>query len=1124
MDQYGVLEKPFDNATNEEIKKAYRDVLEKYSESENGSENAGGEGYYQTQPQTQTPAFKKWFGDSKVVDENGKPLVVYHGTGADFDIFDANKIGSNFNQSTLGFYFTNAPQFDLKKDFGYGSTASEYAENAKGNPNVMPVYLSIKNPLLLDASGWEGIARYIDLNNNDIKNWIKSGEHDGVIAFDKENSESIYIALKSEQIKSAISNQGTFDPNNANIYYQSAFHGTPYKFDKFTLDNIGRGEGVQAYGWGLYFAGDRAVAEWYRNKLSSGLKVKGLFGKSDFNTKKLKSDKARSLYSFQKPDPEIAIEELEKQKAIFELFQSPDIVKQYAPMIEDLKHDINLLKKVEYINTGQLYEVNIPEVDDMLDWDDMLSRQPPNIQEAVKKAFDQIPQEDVRRHLGYKNADDIYELSGGDLYFILSTMGMSKELPSSFKDYSRGDEGASKFLYANGIKGIKYFDGNSRNKKEGQHNYVVFDDAAIDIVKTYYQTAPTFYSALEKQITDLPQGKGSPEQWAGIIKNLTQKGVKQEELDWTGVEDWIKEQKGSVTKEQILDYLKANKIEVEEVVKGDKRNEKQKAALDLKDLGITIAEFPDGTNFYNEEGDEIYPEEFTPKQKEATKRYYEAKDETKSITKFEKYTLAGGENYRELLLTLPEKSTTLPELFKDEESGEWVAKQDGKELGRNVNLRGLRNSLGLPPGAATDNRTNYRTTHFDEPNILAHIRFNERTDKDGARVMFVEELQSDWHQEGRKKGYKSKIDVKNWKAEYVKPYVEKIGGQEYDRMGSWSVYNEKGQLLRTINDYSVKTEQEAIQQVLKFEENKGVPDAPFKTTWNELAFKRALLWAVENNFDKVAWTTGEQQAERYDLSKQVDRVIYTSDGRLIAIKPDGDEVIDKAVSENEIEDYVGKEVARKLLESKPDKDGAKELDGENLKVGGEGMKAFYDKIVPSMVNKLAKKFGGKVEVSNIKEAGDVWSLEITPAMRESIQKQGLPLFQNELTPQGQTEFIGKKPIISLFETADRSTLLHELGHVFLQIQSDLSKLPNMSQSFIKDWQITQKWLGVKNGVITREAHEKFARGFEAYLREGKAPSIGLRDAFNALFSGVPLIYLRSGTGATGACSSNSECI
>lgn len=169
--------------------------------------------------------FGDWFADSKVVDDDGKPRVVYHGTGADFDIFDSSMIGQNFDQSTLGFYFTNAPKPDLLGGFGYGSTASEYAVNAPGSPNVMPVYLSLQNPLVLDdAEEWGGGVSAIDKQASDIARWAKDHGYDGVIAKDGtgENSEVIYVAFRPEQIKSAIGNNGNFDPANPDIRFSVA--------------------------------------------------------------------------------------------------------------------------------------------------------------------------------------------------------------------------------------------------------------------------------------------------------------------------------------------------------------------------------------------------------------------------------------------------------------------------------------------------------------------------------------------------------------------------------------------------------------------------------------------------------------------------------------------------------------------------------------------------------------------------------------------------------------------------------------------------------------------------------------------------------------------------------------
>lgn len=202
-----------------------------------------------------------------------------------------------------------------------------------------------------------------------------------------------------------------------------------------------------------------------------------------------------------------------------------------------------------------------------------------------------------------------------------------------------------------------------------------------------------------------------------------------------------------------------------------------------------------------------------------------------------------------------------------------------------------------------------------------------------------------------------------------------------------------------------------------------IPDMPFKKTWQEMAFKHALRYAVENNYDAISWDTGETQADRYDLSKQVDSVrsYKSSDGTYtIAAIKDGETVIGKAnLSPSDLENLVGKDLAQKIVNGEGksiNTDISRELgrddrefSGMDLKVGGEGMKGFYDRILPQFVNKYTKKWGGKVEASSLPVrtsiTGDlsqppktaVHSLEITPAMRESVA-QGQPLFKAK-TPQ-----------------------------------------------------------------------------------------------------------------------------
>ncbi|NYT45145.1 hypothetical protein H0A64_09965 [Alcaligenaceae bacterium] len=156
---------------------------------------------------TDTPAFKRWFGDSKVVDADGKPLVVYHGTTADFTEFDPT--GGN----TPGSWFTTD-----------ASAAQSF-----GDP--MAVYVTINNPgELADlAAARRSAAREFDPMeqgrefNEAVARQLESAGFDGVHAenFQGAGGREVWMALRPEQIKSATGNAGTFDPNDPNILYQS---------------------------------------------------------------------------------------------------------------------------------------------------------------------------------------------------------------------------------------------------------------------------------------------------------------------------------------------------------------------------------------------------------------------------------------------------------------------------------------------------------------------------------------------------------------------------------------------------------------------------------------------------------------------------------------------------------------------------------------------------------------------------------------------------------------------------------------------------------------------------------------------------------------------------------------
>jgi hypothetical protein len=141
--------------------------------------------------QTETPEFKKWFGDSKVVDEKGEPLVVYHGTIAEFDIFKDKLAPEGAH------FFSDNPE-----------SAGTYAA---GVGRIIPAYLALKNP-------------YYDDGHTSYQ-WIKNhpAKYDGVIRkspYGKSVPGNFYAVFSSTQIKSASGNRGTFDPDDPIITHR----------------------------------------------------------------------------------------------------------------------------------------------------------------------------------------------------------------------------------------------------------------------------------------------------------------------------------------------------------------------------------------------------------------------------------------------------------------------------------------------------------------------------------------------------------------------------------------------------------------------------------------------------------------------------------------------------------------------------------------------------------------------------------------------------------------------------------------------------------------------------------------------------------------------------------------
>lgn len=243
-----------------------------------------------------------------------------------------------------------------------------------------------------------------------------------------------------------------------------AYHGSPHDFDKFDLSKIGTGEGAQAYGHGLYFAGDEAVARSYRDKLENPYYVV-----DGIKPSSIADSESVWMLANNNGDAARAIKEAQQ------FYDAND------PFRKELEESINKFatKKIEQVGKGKMYEVNIrANPEDFLDWDKPLSQQPATVRQIVdnynRRAVEEFVPLDVPGWGGVPATID-GNPKGSYVHSILS------------KD-SKSDFAAN--LHQAGIPGIRYLDGMSRDAGEGSSNYVVFDDQLIDILRKY-ANAPT---------------------------------------------------------------------------------------------------------------------------------------------------------------------------------------------------------------------------------------------------------------------------------------------------------------------------------------------------------------------------------------------------------------------------------------------------------------------------------------------------------------------------------------------------------------------------------------------------------------------------------------------------------
>lgn len=454
-----------------------------------------------------------------------------------------------------------------------------------------------------------------------------------------------------------------------------------------------------------------------------------------------------------------------------------------------------------------------------------------------------------------------------------------------------------------------------------------------------------------------------------------------EELAYRGVPDFLGSTQGRVSKQAIQEHLGQHPA---------------------PQVGVKTLQAPTGISGYDGAGGLVYSQHGTP----INPVQYNRPD----------LNLPGGKDYTESLLQLHRPTEPGHAVWKvehkptgtfhefptiddahafaygQEHGGDWTIHHP------NMNAQGKYDLpvAGTPPP--------YTSSHWpNDPNVLTHTREDVRPDQSGALGRFLQEVQSDWHQAGKTKGYHGIPDVAAQEAfndsREHRNALQSVARQmllSADNLGyptAWEAMEDMARQSRiTSPDFALAAHdwtgaedaRQAVHHFLVADEahqrlpdpgikTGQVPDAPFKDTWPDLALKKHVMDVAGNpDLNWLGFTTGETQGKRYNLANHLQELAYDPGGRILhGYGPGNDRVMNLGnINPDDIGHYVGNDVAQRLL-GQPLEDYASgsgqahRLSGLDLQTGGEGMKSFYDNLLPKRLERILKPFGGTVERGEI---------------------------------------------------------------------------------------------------------------------------------------------------------------
>lgn len=660
------------------------------------------------------------------------------------------------------------------------------------------------------------------------------------------------------------------------------------------------------------------------------------------------------------------------------------------------------------------------------------------------------------------------------------------------------------------------------------------------------QTGPKWFSQVDEAITSAKQDKNTGAAWWAYLQKAP--GVKSEELEFLGIKEWLlsgKDANGqpvkSLTKSDLSEFMLHNRIDVTEQQLDQSKGPALEVATMVGAASREVYSDLEGKVPDDMLGDFDHFGRLMSKAENAYSEWIDTGDEQAKNNGWTTLNTA----------YTAEKRLRRAAGLSDDYSASRVAAvlqqiaeaETAERRGGGQTQYGSYKLGGEEPGSYrellfyTPSAKGFSAPHFDSKGkgLLAHARVSIHKDASGERVLFVEEMQSDLHQQGRDKGYRvaelTPGDVETKRIEGANPY--------------WETFDKRSGELITRHPGGM-SEAEVRAEAMRYgprQNDEAVPNAPFKQSWEELLAKRVVMLAAEQGIKKIGWTTGAQQADRYDLAKQVDAVMYQKNAdstfRLLVWLEGKRQILGENLTEAQLEAQVGKDVAKRIVADEGEKTNVMgnptlsktdeawgHLSGDGLKIGGDGMKAAYDVRLPSVFKKLVKKDGGTIQQEKLQDQGpstgdagtQVWTATVPDSLLKSASEKGMPLFQpSDATEEKSAKDDASVPrgyympsveqmqhFYDIFRNgkADITTLIHEMGHAFLDITQALAARADAPLRTRERWQEFLDWAGITDAQWSaldtdgkRVFHEKFAEGFEVYLRNGHAPSRALGQIF-----------------------------